>query len=169
VNEHAAHLIQQYKERGLLLDANLLLLFCLGTYDRDAVVRSRRMSFTERDFDLLVAFMAEFVHIATTPNILTEVSNLATNNLQRGYHAVYLPLFGGIIGQLDERYVKSAHVAALPVFNWLALTDGGIGEVARGRYLVLSIDVPLISYLEREGVAVLNFNHIRELAWRNQP
>ncbi|MCY7357876.1 MAG: hypothetical protein LH609_10485 [Rudanella sp.] len=65
------------RKSGLLLDTNLLVLLVIGQYDPKRINGHKRLqSYTSEDYDLLLGFMSLFRTFATTPNILTEVSNL---------------------------------------------------------------------------------------------
>jgi hypothetical protein len=62
----------------LLIDANLLLLLVVGSADRSLIESFKRTrAYTREDFDLLLRLVARFPKVVTTPNVLTEVSNLA--------------------------------------------------------------------------------------------
>ena len=76
--DYLIDLIGLYKAKGLLIDTNLLLLYFIGTYDPDRIPRFKRtMSFTVDEFLLLDAIFTNFDKVITTPNILTEISNLS--------------------------------------------------------------------------------------------
>lgn len=71
-------MVHEYRPRGVLVDANILLLFFIGSYDTKLITRFKRTSrFTVRDYELVGNFLAAFERRITTPHILTEVSNLA--------------------------------------------------------------------------------------------
>ena len=166
VNEYAATLIGAYRRRGLLLDANLLLVYAVGLCDRRLLGNSARLDeYTEEDFDLLVRLIGLFDRVVTMPNILTEVSNLATSALARNRHHGYLVELARVIHALVELTPESKAVARLPVFTRLALTDAGIEHVARDEYLVVSADLNLVNHLQNEKIAVINVNHLRDLVW----
>lgn len=63
---------------GIVLDTNLLLLYCVGLYDPFVISRfTERLSrYTVDDFRLLIRFTRLFKKIIVTPNVLTEVVNL---------------------------------------------------------------------------------------------
>jgi len=167
VNDYAATLMARYRQRGLLLDANLLLLFFIGSYDRELIPRLPRLdNFTQGDYDRIADIVGYFSKTITTPNILTEVSNLSTTAISRNLYETYLPHFATGIQLLVEEYVPSSAAAQIPIFNRLALTDAGIEQVARGKYLVMTIDLDLYLHLEAQGIGVVNYNHIRDLVWR---
>lgn len=142
-------------------------MYFIGFFDRSLITTLPRMdAYTEGDYDLIARFIASFEAIVTTPHILTEVSNLSTTALGRKFHRDYLTLFARSIELIVEEWVPSKEVARLPIFTRLALADAASEAVARDKYLVMSADLPLVAYLESQGVAVINFNHLRELAWQ---
>ena len=74
----AAGLIEKHRARGVLIDANPLLLFLLGkTNKRRLRDFAAGNAFEIEDFDLLEALVAHLGKLFTTPHVLTEVSNLA--------------------------------------------------------------------------------------------
>ncbi len=155
----------EYRKSGLLIDSNLLLLLFLGSYDRKQISNNKRLAtFTAEDFDLLIKFLSQFTRLVTTPNILTEVSNLS-NALPQSKKPEYFAWFASRLAVLQEEFVSSA--AALGN-RWakFGLTDAGIAEIARNRYLVLTDDFPLSQSLQNAGIDALNFNHLRDANWR---
>lgn len=70
--------LHSHKNSGVIIDSNLLLLLFLAGYDRRQIsTNSRLADFTEDDYDLLVQMLKPVRRPVTTPNILTEVSNLS--------------------------------------------------------------------------------------------
>jgi len=123
--------------------------------------------YTEEDYSTLVNFLGHFEKVVTTPNILTEVSNLSgqlglTENLKQSYFEKFA---SGITLLLTEHYLSSAEIARMQEFKRFGLTDAGVVRLARGNYLVLTDDFRLSGYLKKAGVDVLNFNHIRVMNW----
>lgn len=107
-------LITRYRSRGVLIDANLLLLFFVGMVDRQLIVRFERThAFVPEDYDTLCRLLAVFQKRVIMPNVLTEVSNLAGKLKDRYREAVF-----GSIRQafelLDEEYVPSQVAAKRP-------------------------------------------------------
>lgn len=153
-------LLDSYRHRGLVVDTNLLLLLVVGIVDASRIETFKRTRiFTPADFDLLARIVSRFSLMITTPNILTEVSNLLPQDLQAGCRA----LFTEQVPKLDESYLPSKLLVAETSFVRLGLTDTGIIEVARNRYLVLTVDLPLDGYLRSAGIDVINFNHVRQV------
>jgi hypothetical protein len=148
-----------------VIDSNLLLLLFLGSYERTQISTNKRLAtFTEEDFDLLTRFLAQFSQLVTTPNILTEVSNLS-HAIPETKKAAYFAWFAGSLAVLQEEYVSSATALGN---RWarFGVTDAGIAEIAKNRYLVLTDDFRLSQSLQSDGIDTLNFNHLRDANWR---
>jgi rRNA-processing protein FCF1 len=160
------HLLAQYKSKGVLIDANLLLLYFVGMYDPQRIPRFKRtMIFAIEDFFTLLDFFNYFSKVVTTPNILTEVNSLA-NQLPDMIKGAFYPKFAEQLATLEEHYLKSTEMASTPLFLKLGLTDTGILNLAQDQYLVLTDDFRLAGQLEKLGIDVINFNHIRTLNWK---
>jgi hypothetical protein len=118
--------------------------------------------FTESDFDLLQGIVRRFDLLVTTPNILTEVSNLL-GQLPDNLHAQYFATFARSLQEgVNEYYIPSGQLALQDHFPRLGLTDTGIIEQARNGNLVLTVDLPLYNRLCELDVDAINFNHFRE-------
>ena len=156
-------LIQKYRDVGLLIDTNVLLLLCIGLTDLKLIGSHKKLNqFTTEDFHLLVAFTNQFSRITTTPNILTEVSNLAGLHGGPDRDRIF-EFLAQYVTTLDEQYVGAASTVSVAAFTRLGLTDVGIGQAAQDRYLVLTADLILISHLTSLGIDCINFNHLKPL------
>lgn len=165
MNEYDELLIDKHAGSGIVLDTGLLLLLIIGNARRELVGTFKRLnSFVPEDYDALTTIVNRFQTIATTPNILTEVSNLA-DRLRDKYKEVYLNAFIAEISLLDEKYVPTKDVLASDAFSIFGLSDAVIAEIANRDLLVMTTDSPLYHYLLTIGLPVLNFNHIRTLFW----
>ena len=77
MSSYTGLLLDKYKTKGLLVDANLLLLFLVGTHDLQLVgdgKYNKLSKYTPEDYRLLIRLQAVFKRIVTTPHVLTEVS-----------------------------------------------------------------------------------------------
>jgi len=158
-------LIERHHSGGVLVDANILLLYFVGRYSPEQIQRFKRtIRFTIDDYDLLARLLSRFARVVTTPHILSEVNSLSAQ-MGEPARVEYYEEFARGIATLDEQYVASAAASQLREFPKLGLTDSGILHLASGRYLVLTDDTRLFQFLEKAGVDVLNFNHIRSMAW----
>lgn len=158
-------LIQRYKQTGIFVDTNILLLYFIGAFDQNLIPKFKRTrQFTIEDHTILVRILDFFDKVVTTPNILTEVSNLS-GQLGEPAKSDYFKKFSSDITLLEEEYMASRDVADMQEFVRFGLTDTGIVHLTRGRYLVLTDDFRLSQYLRSAGVDVINFNHIRIAYW----
>ncbi len=158
-------LLSRYRNKGILVDTNLLLVYFVGMYDPDRISRfNRTAAFTIEDFELLSRLLAFFSKVVTTPNILTEVNSLS-NKFPDDLKPAFYPVFAKRLTVLDEQYIASNKVSSLHHFNRFGLTDSGIISLAVGSYLVLTDDFKLSGYLQGINVDVINFNHIRSVTW----
>ncbi|MBE9063029.1 PIN domain-containing protein [cf. Phormidesmis sp. LEGE 11477] len=151
-------LLQKYFQKGILVDTNILLLLFVGELGRERISNfGRTDQFTPRDYDLLIELLKRFKVIATTPNVLTEVNSLL-NKLREPARKV----FSKGLARLEEIYIPSREVASS---NWpflkYGLTDCGIADIAQSKYLVLTDDLRLASYLHQKGIDTINFNNLR--------
>lgn len=109
-------------------------------------------------------YFTSFQKIVTTPNILTEVNSLA-NQLGEPERSHWFAIFTQGISSLDEFYIESRSVATSERFTKFGLTDCGILNLARDQYLVLTDDLKLALYLQKERIDTINFNNLRVSGW----
>jgi hypothetical protein len=165
VKQYAELLIEEHASSGIVLDTNLLLLLIIGKARRELVGTFKRLnSFAPEDYETLTTIVNRFQTVATTPNILTEVSNLA-DRLTDKYKRDYLNAFAAEISLLDEKYVPTKAVVLSNAFSIFGLSDAVIWEIANRELLVMTTDGQLYHYLLTLGLPVLNFNHIRTQYW----
>jgi rRNA-processing protein FCF1 len=154
-----------YSRIGVVVDSNLLVLLFLGTYDRRQIATNARLSrFNEEDYEILIHVLTPFEHIVTTPNILTEVSNLS-NAIPETSRETYFASFASRLALLEEQHVASS-TALQSRWAKFGLTDAVIATIAKNRYLVLTDDFRLSQSLQSDGIDTLNFNHLRETYWQ---
>jgi hypothetical protein len=151
---------------GLLIDTNLLVLFAVGSVNRNRIDTFKRTrQYSKADWDLLIRVLENFPRLYTVAHILAEVSNLTDLPGTERQHA--RRVLKETISLLDEVPVSSACAAEDPVYQQLGLTDAAIGVVARThRCAVLTDDLDLYLRLSRDNVDVFNFTHVRAQAWR---
>lgn len=79
IDRYTTSLIKSYKQRGILIDTNILLLWFVGSVNRQRISKfNRTEKFEPEDYDLLLRLLEYFFpKIVTTPNILTEVNSLS--------------------------------------------------------------------------------------------
>lgn len=158
-------LIQRYKQSGIIVDTNILLLYFIGAFDQNLIPKFKRTKkFAVEDHTTLLRILGLFDKVVTTPNILTEVSNLS-GQLGEPLRREYFKKFSSGIALLEEESMASTTVARMQEFIRFGLTDTGIVHVSKEKHLVLTDDFRLSQYLQSAGVDVINFNHIRSAYW----
>jgi len=163
--DYFKELFSRYRSKGVLIDTNLLLVYFVGMYDPQRIPKFKRtVAFAVEDFYTLLAFFEFFDRVVTTPNILTEVNSFS-NQLPDDIKPAYYPEFAKHLAGLEEHYIESRKVSPLAHFKKFGLTDAGIIELVRERFLVLTDDLKLANYLQNVGVDVINFNNLRSMNW----
>ncbi|MEG4997241.1 PIN domain-containing protein [Microcoleus sp. B4-D4] len=159
-------LFQKYKQKGILIDTNILLLWFVGTVNRERISKfNRTENFLPEDYDFLLKILSYFNKIVTTPNILTEVNSLA-NKLGEPERSQCLSVFAEGVTRLNESYLESQEVVKTDSFTKFGLTDCSIINIAKNKYLVLTDDLKLANYLQKLGIDTINFNNIRIYGWK---
>ena len=156
--------MRKFRDAGVLLDAQLLLLLLVGEYDRQQVQtfkRTRSRTALE-DLPQLRLLLAPRPKLLVTPHILTEVDNFADS--LRAAESFRGWLRDEVIGHLFERSVRSQAAARETMFPRLGLADCSAVKLARARRLVVTKDVDLYIELNREQLPVINFHHLRHQA-----
>ncbi len=111
---------------GLLVDANLLVLFAVGTVNRNRIETFKRTrKYTKTDYDLLVRVLAEFKPLYTVAHVLAEVSNLT--DLPGAERLQARRVLKKTISLLDEAEMSSALAAEDRLYRDLGLVDAAIG------------------------------------------
>src|SRR5262249_40593359 len=145
--ETIRQLINRYRQAGLLIDTNILLLYFIGSFDSALISRFKKtQQFVVEDYRTLLLLIRQFQKIVTTPNILSEVSNLSgqlPEQAKEPLRSSYFKKFAEQLSILDEHYLQSRQVANDTYFLKLGLTDVAISHLARGKYLVLTDDFRL--------------------------
>lgn len=100
-------LFSRYRQKGILIDTNILLLYFVGTVNRERISRfNRTQQFLPEDYELLLQIIAYFQKVVTTPNILTEVNSLA-NQIGEPERSQCFAIFAQNVALLDEHYIES--------------------------------------------------------------
>jgi hypothetical protein len=156
-------LLSRFYGRDVLVDTNILLMYVIGTLDPKLIPTFKRTKiFTVEDHVIVCRLLRRFRSIVTTPNILTEVSNLVGQMAEPHRTRVFQTL-AQVVKIISERYVRSTIATENVTFVRLGLTDSIIMTIAAGEILVLTDDFKLSQHLGYAGLAVLNFNHLRML------
>ena len=163
-SSHYWQILQQYFPKGVIVDTNLLLLYVIGKYNVQRISNFKRTKeYTIEDYEILIRILHKFKKIVTTPNILTEVSNLC-GHCNDSEKSSILGKLKEQICILDEQHISSDKICQNNCFVRYGLTDTAIAELAKNSYLVLTSDLPLTLLLQQFKIDVINFNNIRTLS-----
>lgn len=163
MSSYAGILLDRYRAKGLLIDANLLLLLLVGTYDLRLIGDgkfNKLSKYTAGDYRILHRLRALFATTVTMPHVLTEVSNL-TCDLPEATRTACLEQFRPTFDVMVELPLPRFEAARRPEFNFLGLTDTALAQVS-DQYLIVSDDARFVGRIQRNGKDALNFNHLRE-------
>jgi hypothetical protein len=162
MSSYQESLIDKYKAKGILIDANLALLYLVGSYDLRLVgdgKYNKLSKYSTEDYELLVRLKNVFRKTVTTPHVLTEVSNL-TNDLPEKTKSACLKKFYETFVEIHELPISSMDAAQRADFHFLGLTDSGLAIVS-DRYLIVTDDARLIRKMTESRLEALNFSHLR--------
>ncbi len=145
----------------IVLDAQLLVLLVVGAASTAYIGRHKRLrAYTTGDYLLLCKRLAPPAEIVVTPNVLTEVSNIAGQIAEPARGKVMAAL-AGMIAATSERSVRSADVTGRPEFRRLGLTDSVLLTTSSDSELLLTADLDLYLAASYSGIRVENFNFTR--------
>ena len=159
----ALTLLAKHRKTGALFDANLLLVYAVGMYDKSRLQDYRHTKQYVCDFDLIKFLVEFFPVIYTTPNVLTEISNLGGK-----LGSAFFSNLKTVVQFSEEQYCASKDAVSESSFHKLGLTDAGIISLAANKYVVITADWPLYQILRSKGIDAVNINHLRPLDWLGQ-
>ena len=120
----------------------------------------RTNNYTVEDYRYLKVFLTRFEKHFYTPNILTEITNL-TDSINSEPNFPFFQHLRYILSAFTEDNVSSDEIMQLKSFLKFGLTDA-VNYKLSDKYLVLTDDLRLYSYLANQGLPAINFNHIRD-------
>jgi hypothetical protein len=154
-----AKLFAKHAKSGIAIDANLLLVYCVGLLGPELIPRQKRTrEYTPDDFHLLHNVIGLFRCIISTPNILTEVVNLSgmLNHEVRGQCRRLIR--DQVLKIVDERFIASDVASNDAAFEQLGLTDAALSTLAKEGILVLTNDFDLSYVLAAHKLNCVHYN-----------
>lgn len=153
-------LFEKYRGRGILIDTNLLLMVAVGNYSAARILSWKRtQQYTLNDYALMLRILEYFPRRITSPNILTEVDNIARQLPLLEHEAISAALFQ-LISTSFEIYRASAMITQTEIYPAVGLTDCVTISLAE-EVLVLTDDFELSNRIASLNRDALNINHIR--------
>jgi len=162
-----AHL-RRHRDDGVLLDTNVLLLWLMAQFQSNLIGGKRLEKYTLADGLLLANYVRQFKRILTTPQILTETSNLAaqalTGRLKVEFFERVFPLFCLQSDPAFHTCQTDIKVVDSPTFVRLGFTDAHLAATVNADRLLLTDDLDLHLAALAKRAASINFTHMREAA-----
>lgn len=158
MNDYLLKLIQKYRQKGILIDTSLALLYVVGSFDINEVRSFKRTNmFSEDDFEKVSKFADYFDLKITTPHILTEVSDFIDNrqNLQSALK--------GYIEITQAIFLDSLELSKKDTFLKFGLADTSVTYSAKDNYLIFTDDRPLYGFLVNSQVDAVNLDQVRNI------
>jgi hypothetical protein len=152
-------ILSQHKDKFVILDTNILLVYLVGCVDTKLIEKFKKTSsrYCAEDFKILDDLLGKFAKFTTTPNILTEVSNLG-GQLNGDAKEKFFEFLSKFIQKTTEKYIPSSEISKDQFFIQFGITDRGIIELAKTEHLVITDDFRLCAKCTNG----INFNHLRD-------
>ncbi len=148
--------------RTVALDTNLMLLAVVGRADPNFVAKHKRLrDFLRGDFELLVDILQAANRIVSTPNSLTEASNISSFGVAEPMRTRISVSLRLIIEQLDEIFQPSRDAANEPEYARLGLADTAWLGALRNDVTLVTIDGDLHRAAISRGFQAVHFAHLR--------
>lgn len=165
MNVNVENLIAKYRDAGILIDTNLLLVVLVGNIDQRYVGRiTRTDKYTREDYERITDVLMHFNRFIIIPQVLTEAGNLLKRNCPNANTLLNLGLeLQRFIhhAATSESRPSARRVSVHPVYADLGYADAAILHAAANRHLVFTDDGPLQSRALGCGVDVLPFDWLR--------
>ena len=147
----------------IAIDTNFLLLLVVGHASRNLVERHKRLkAYTVRDFDQLANVLSEAQRVVTTPNAMTEVSNLAPAGILEPLRSAIFSVLEEFSRRLDERYIPSRIATQAAEFRYLGLADSAWLCALDAETILLSADSRLCSAATARGYVAYGLADLRD-------
>ncbi len=149
---------------GYFIDANLFVLFVVGSTSRDLIAKHRRLrEYSVEDYDILLDVLGQVERVLVTPNTLTETSNLLAQHSDPE-RSRFFDRLRFIILHSEEVVVESVVASSRSEFNRLGLTDSALLEVVTEETPLITVDLDLyLAALQKGQDTAVNFTHLRDI------
>lgn len=156
--------IVKYSNKGIILDTNLLILFVVGNFNLNLIEtfgRTKSRGYLKEDFIFLINLLRKFKHIYLTPHILTELSNMTFEKINKKNFTEYLSSVVNSIKDKKEYYISKDILATTACLKF-GFADSSIFELAKKENLpVLTDDYKLSGFLAKNKIDCININHLK--------
>jgi hypothetical protein len=148
--------------RRVAIDVNLLLLLVVGDANRSWIARHKRLkAYDDKAFDLLVEVIGDVSRMVVTPNVLTEVSNLACQGIAEPGCTQVRRVLAQYAVKASECYIESRVAVSHSEFLRLGLTDAVLLMNKDSDLRLWTDDLGLYLAAIAANLPVENFTHLR--------
>lgn len=168
-SENLEALIGKYAPRGILVDANLLVLLLGTQFDPDFPGTGRAAAYSVDDVAIVRKVVERFGKIVSTSHVMAETSNFLRQDFKRKKRDSLMrqlhPIFCGDVDGFLEESVDKKQINPY-IFVRLGLTDAALA-VASGKFPIFTADLDLHIAVGSQGGDSINFWHLKEamLGW----
>jgi hypothetical protein len=156
MSDYLSTLVGKYRQKGIFVDSEILLLFIVGSKSPGLIKNiGRTAKFNENDFILVSEFIENFDLKITSPHVLTEVSDLLKKD--EDLHIILKTY----INLAVEKFLTSKEIAESASFRKFGLADSAIIESSKNKYLIFTADNPFYGYLINQGIDSVNFDSLK--------
>lgn len=147
--------------KDVIIDSNLLLLLLIGNYNKSLIGKKWTSKYTIEDFLKLKKLISRFSRIIVTPQILSEISNLAKNQVGENFFKLFLENNIKILLDSHEEHTHKQIILENNKVFTLGITDAGIIETCKKtKNLLITEDFALSKIVESLSLPVLRFRVI---------
>lgn len=146
----------------IALDANILVLLAVGSVDKGALGRKRRVKeYVPEDYDLALSIVSGFRQAVVTPNVITECSDLLSDTSDEDEKRWLKEFVQEGQAVRVEKYVPSKETTKLPQYNYLGVADCSLLSLIDDSTVLLTTDSKLHAAASNINPECINFNHCR--------
>lgn len=162
MNSNVLPLVAQFRDKGILIDTNLLLVLLVGNVDRRQVGRiGRTEKYSRENYERITDVLGYFNRFIIIPQVITEAGNMLKRNCPTASTRLDLSMalkYFVHAGATRESRALSKRITIHPAFEDLGYADAAVLNVAAGHHLVFTDDGPLQNRAWSCGVDVLPFD-----------
>jgi len=165
MNPNVITLIATYRDQGVLIDTNLLLVLLVGNIDLRLVgTMGKTSKYNAEDYERIRDILGQFQRFIIIPQVLTEAGNLLKRNCPNTN--TWLDVSRELRRLVHSKSTRetrglSMRIMDHPAYVDLGYADAAMLHAAAGRYLVFTDDAPLYGRAYDCGVDVLPFAWLR--------
>jgi len=153
--------IAHFRDSGILVDTNLLLVLLIGETRPELLTSFGRTSkYTPDDFHLLQEIVERIRVRWTSPAILTEVTNLV-DKLKGKDRFRFLELLSFIMASSKEGHVPAADIAGTWQLCKYGYSDTTSLKLLPHDALLLTDDLDLYLHAKSAGLQAMNFTELQ--------